>query len=1032
MFNIEFDQDVELRAVQNEDFEQQYLEHCLREYRKEPALTIPQISRTLSQKTIEAECLNKIPETPFDENLILTQAQNSHIFGRQSLNQNERRGSLPNAGTSLMCSFYIRRFIEKISQSRKNLLNMNEIHFHLIEDKAADRQNLFNHQSQSKRQGFSLSKMKTLLRKETVINKISIWEEIKEQIRKIQNQFLNQMTSIVKKIPIIQPESRLKMIWDLVASFFRILLVILVPLEIAFQPCILFTDFIVLTAVILLILQVDFLIRINTLSYRNGAAIQNRWELLIYQFKKEFLTDFSTSFLLIIFIIMPEMDNNVNLFLLLTLAQYRYIQETFAKSDQISYLTRPIRGIIGLVKLVLTLLFILHLFSCIWFWFSKISFEDSWIKFNGLDLKSWKLQYLEALYFAVVTMLTIGYGDNVPKNSIEKIITIIFILWACLWFSYSINFIGGIINDITQNQVERNRKMRVINKYMDQRKIPFNLKHKIKEYLTFRWKEDDEVDLDIEQALLEQLSDELKEELDKEAHKIFIKKSALLQRFSDELKDALSKSIKRKIIPPQNTFSIEFDDQQHLCFVEQGVLLYQHLDRKQRSKMNATIKQGQFFCVQDFIIQNPQKDYFKSNGYVSLLILSKLDFMITIKNYPEDFQKYCEIKELMTLSLKPPQLENGVFCPACLCFNHSLTKCPQIQYIPDKEAILKKYLLPQIQERRSYQRDLTKRFNNDQIISRSRLDKDLIQQFAYVFQNENHQLIQEQQKVQLAFEQDSISSNGDPTPCNKIQIDGFQAAVQKSKRLINDPPIQLSSNAKFQDTKQSLHQALQNRKQSIFNLNIPTNFGKSPKSLLIPKEDVIKENEESEENEESSNSFNESKSISEKQKRKKQFSVSDFNENMQENIINLYHQLQRELELNENDKTIQKAYIQIEPIYWSFHQQSLSEFELLTTYDYFFKSQNYNEVISQAEKNTFLWQSQFINKLQRYMFYPFLFIQKYMSKKRNSKNTEKIKRDTQNRLNSRLKTLKNSLKLKKKQSVLIKPIQKFGQVAPEL
>jgi hypothetical protein len=46
-------------------------------------------------------------------------------------------------------------------------------------------------------------------------------------------------------------------------------------------------------------------------------------------------------------------------------------------------------------------------------------------------------------------MLTIGYGDNVPVNSIEKIITIIFILCACLWFSYSINFIGGIINDIT-------------------------------------------------------------------------------------------------------------------------------------------------------------------------------------------------------------------------------------------------------------------------------------------------------------------------------------------------------------------------------------------------------------------------------------------------------------------------------------------------------------------------------------------------------------------------------------------------------
>jgi hypothetical protein len=60
------------------------------------------------------------------------------------------------------------------------------------------------------------------------------------------------------------------------------MLVVLIPLEIAFEPEILFDHYIVLTAIILLILQLDFLIRINTLSYKNGAAITDRWELLAY------------------------------------------------------------------------------------------------------------------------------------------------------------------------------------------------------------------------------------------------------------------------------------------------------------------------------------------------------------------------------------------------------------------------------------------------------------------------------------------------------------------------------------------------------------------------------------------------------------------------------------------------------------------------------------------------------------------------------------------------------------------------------
>lgn len=44
-----------------------------------------------------------------------------------------------------------------------------------------------------------------------------------------------------------------------------------------------------------------------------------------------------------------------------------------------------------------------------------------------------------------------------------------------LWFSYSINFIGSIIDDITENQRERNRRMRVINKYFSKRAIPYSL-----------------------------------------------------------------------------------------------------------------------------------------------------------------------------------------------------------------------------------------------------------------------------------------------------------------------------------------------------------------------------------------------------------------------------------------------------------------------------------------------------------------------------------------------------------------------------
>lgn len=65
-----------------------------------------------------------------------------------------------------------------------------------------------------------------------------------------------------------------------------------------------------------------------------------------------------------------------------------------------------------------------------------------------------------------------------PKSWNEKLVAILFILGACLWFSYSVNTIGAIIKEINQNRVERSRKIRVINRYMHQRSIPYTLQYK--------------------------------------------------------------------------------------------------------------------------------------------------------------------------------------------------------------------------------------------------------------------------------------------------------------------------------------------------------------------------------------------------------------------------------------------------------------------------------------------------------------------------------------------------------------------------
>lgn len=54
--------------------------------------------------------------------------------------------------------------------------------------------------------------------------------------------------------------------------------------------------------------------------------------------------------------------------------------------------------------------------------------------------------YVLSLYWSVTTMLTVGYGDIVPYNNLEKIFTMFTMLLGCCLFAYVMSSIGGLVD----------------------------------------------------------------------------------------------------------------------------------------------------------------------------------------------------------------------------------------------------------------------------------------------------------------------------------------------------------------------------------------------------------------------------------------------------------------------------------------------------------------------------------------------------------------------------------------------------------
>ena len=76
--------------------------------------------------------------------------------------------------------------------------------------------------------------------------------------------------------------------------------------------------------------------------------------------------------------------------------------------------SQVVTGIMSLFKLLLYIIFLAHIVACIWHFVGMLVYESnsrSWISAYGFLDESIIERYVASLYWTLLTMITIGYGD---------------------------------------------------------------------------------------------------------------------------------------------------------------------------------------------------------------------------------------------------------------------------------------------------------------------------------------------------------------------------------------------------------------------------------------------------------------------------------------------------------------------------------------------------------------------------------------------------------------------------------------------
>ncbi|RQM22402.1 hypothetical protein B5M09_008796 [Aphanomyces astaci] len=157
---------------------------------------------------------------------------------------------------------------------------------------------------------------------------------------------------------------------------------------------------------------------------------------------------------------------------LLKLVRIRKIGQMISKLEEEVFANQ---SVLSLVKILLFLLFLAHLVACVWFYVAQIS-TYSWSNTLGYMINDHPnmvtLQYLSSLYWAIVTMTTVGYGDITPKTKTELIIAMFVMIIGVSMFGYVIGNITSLVDNINASSRMQSQHITTLKEYVIVRNLP--------------------------------------------------------------------------------------------------------------------------------------------------------------------------------------------------------------------------------------------------------------------------------------------------------------------------------------------------------------------------------------------------------------------------------------------------------------------------------------------------------------------------------------------------------------------------------
>ncbi|KAL4446136.1 hypothetical protein ABPG74_021675 [Tetrahymena malaccensis] len=449
-----------------------------------------------------------------------------------------------------------------------------------------------------------------------------------------------------------------------------------------------------------IIFSFSILVRFNTSVYFQGNLATDRKEIARRYLKGSFVLDFSTTVILIISSYMN--DSTVLPLVILRLYQLPSIEKKIKTA--LIMRQKMFKTQYELIKLIGLLLLVAHFIACGFFYIGTIGQgEESWVHKNNLENKEWILQYLNSIYFSVITMITIGYGDITPISPQEKIYVMFITFIGSGLFAYSINAIGEIIRTNFQEQESFLIQQQDVLNYLQKRQVSKQLMLKVIKQLEYISKHEK---YQRGEYALQKLNESLQSEVKSQFYGKIIKSNKLFSKiFSAQFLNKMCLIMKDVQLYPNEVIIKKGEVSNKIFFVYKGQI-NQVFERDFNDHTIQALKAGSFLNLRQFVLQKQSDNTFKSANISTVAYCEYNQFKELLSSFRQDYETFYKLKDIFLYDIK-----NDIYqtqkCNCCNQFSHETYKCSCLSFVPQKEVIIKRYIFPSIQPRdRSYRRNI--------------------------------------------------------------------------------------------------------------------------------------------------------------------------------------------------------------------------------------------------------------------------------------------------------------------------------------